>query len=432
MQLAIPYTERTLLATPVIRRSQYMYFLAVASLYFFFNSLLLPDGMLYTILLSPVFLYWLMSKKVHVVRNIILFLLCWLPMLIIHYSYGISLSDYLKSSALYFTVFIFSMTIYHYFKHYSFTYEPLMETLLKINFLFVIICILMLVAGEKGIVWSFSDAEISQGVSDFPRLKMLTYEPSYYSLLLIPSVLFYFQYIFYRNMTTRKWVLLWTVIISLGLSMSFGAIFITVLALGIFVIYNLFSNVRRRQNKRFVFLMGAALTISVVLILTLFAESGFVLRLINIISGTDSSTNNRSSEAYFLALSIADLKSTIFGVGPGQLKLLGENLISLIYAFSDQPDSTQMARIPSSMAETLATFGWIGFFGKLLVELVLYRKAKVKTSSYRLCLFIFMFIYQFVGSFSTNIVEIFFWTLAFSRVFPDTYFKRQEIPELKS
>jgi len=42
-----------------------------------------------------------------------------------------------------------------------------------------------------------------------------------------------------------------------------------------------------------------------------------------------------------------------------------------------------------------------------------------------------MFIYQFVGSFSTNIVEIFFWTLAFSRVFPDTYFKRQDISELK-
>jgi hypothetical protein len=203
-----------------------------------------------------------------------------------------------------------------------------------------------------------------------------------------------------------------------------------VLSLGVFVLYNLFSNVRRRQNKRFVFFMGVILVISAALILTLFAESGFVLRMLNIISGTDSSTNNRSSEAYFLALSIADLKSTVFGVGPGQLKLLGENLISLIYAFSDQPDSGQMARIPSSMAETLATFGWIGFFGKLLVEMVLYRKTRVRTSSYRLCLFIFMFIYQFVGSFSTNIVEIFFWTVAFSHVFPDVYFKKQGISDL--
>jgi len=423
MQLALPYSETTSLTTPVIRRGQYRYFMLVACLYFFFNSFLLPNGLLYTILLSPLFLYWLMSKKVHVIRNIILFGLFWLPMLVIHYSYGISLREYLTSSALYFTVFIFSMTVYYYFKHYSFTYEPLMETVLKINFLFVLVCVFLLVANHRDIVWSVTD--ISEGVSDFPRLRMLTYEPSYYSLLLIPSFLFYFQYIFYRNMTGRKWVLLLTVIISLGLSLSYGAIFIAILTLGLFVLYNLFSNVRRRQNRRFVFFLGATLVIGVVLILTLFAESGFVLRILNIVSGTDSSINNRSSQAYFLALNIAGQKSTVFGVGPGQLKLLGENLISLVYAFSDQPDSGQMARIPSSMAETLATFGWIGFFGKLLIELVLFRKTKVKTSSFRLCLFIFMFIYQFVGSFSTNVVEIFFWTLAFSRVFPDTYFKAE-------
>lgn len=409
--------------TPAIRRGQFRSFLVVACLYFFFNSFLLPDGLLYTILLSPLFLYWLKSKKAHVTRNIILFILCWLPVLVIHYSYGIALKEYLKSSALYFTVFIFSMTVYHYFKHYSFTYEPLMETVLKINFLFVLVCVFLLAAGQRDTVWSVTD--ISEGVSDFPRLRMLTYEPSYYSLLLIPSFLFYFQYIFYRNMTTRKWVLLATVLLSLGLSLSYGAIFISILTLGLFVLYNLFSNVRRRHNKRFVFFLSAGIVMGVVLILTLFAESGFVLRIMNIVSGTDSSINNRSSQAYFLALSIADLKSTVFGVGPGQLKLLGENLISLVYAFSDQPDSGQMARIPSSMAETLATFGWVGFSGKLLIELILFRKTRVRTSSFRLCLFIFMFIYQFVGSFSTNVVEIFFWTLAFSRVFPDAYFKAE-------
>jgi hypothetical protein len=428
MQLAVPYTELSL-TKPVIRRGQYRIFLLVAYLYFFFNSFLLPDGLLYTILLSPIFLYWLMSGKVPVTRNIIVFGLCWTVMLVIHYSYGISLSAYLKSSALYFSVFVFSMTVYHYFKQYSFTYEPLMENVLMINFLFVLVCVFLLVANQRDPVWSVTD--MSEGVSDFPRLRMLTYEPSYYSLLLIPSALFYFQYIFYRNMTTRKWVLLSTVLVSLGLSLSYGAIFISILTLGVFVLYNLLSNVRRRHNKRFVILMGAALVIGVGLIFTLFAESGFVLRILNIASGSDSSINNRSSQAYFLALSIAELKSTLFGVGPGQLKLLGENLISMVYAFSDQPDSGQMARIPSSMAETLATFGWVGFFGKLLVEIVLFRKTKVRHSSFRLCLFIFMFIYQFVGSFSTNIVEIFFWTLAFSRVFPDSYFKAGS-PSLKN
>ena len=396
-------------------------------MYFFFNSFMLPDGLLYTILLSPVFLYWLMVKKAPVGKCISIFLLCWLPMLVIHYSYGISLSAYLRSSALYFTVFLFGLTVYTWFRHYSFAYESIMEKVLKLNFLFVIVCVFLLLVDKREVVWSVTD--ISEGVTEFPRLRMLTYEPSYYSLLLIPSFLFYFQYIFYRNISRRQWLLLITVIISLGLSLSYGAIFISLLTLGLFVLYNLFSNMRRRQNKRFLFFLVTMMTIGVALILTLFANSGFVLRILNIFGGNDSSINNRSSQAYFLALAIADLKSTIFGVGPGQLKILGQDLISLVYSFSDDASSGQMARIPSSMADVLATFGWVGFFGKLLTELILFRKTRVKRSSFRLCLFIFMFIYQFVGSFSTNIVEIFFWVLAFSPVFPDSYFKREDPPQ---
>jgi uncharacterized membrane protein YsdA (DUF1294 family) len=258
---------------------------------------------------------------------------------------------------------------------------------------------------------------------------MLTYEPSYYSLLLVPSLLFYLQYIFYRNMRRRQWLLLISVVIALGLSLSYGAIFISILTFGLFIVFNFLSGLRRRQNKRFIFLMGLGMTIAVVLVLTLFSNSGFVLRILNIFDGNDSSINNRSSQAYLLALSIADLKSQIFGVGPGQLKILGQDLIFNMYSFDDSTTQNATARIPSSMAEALAIFGWLGFFAKLVAELILFRKTKVKTSSFRLCLFIFMFIYQFVGSFSTNIVEIFFWVLAFSNVFPDTYFKRQPLSQ---
>jgi len=153
-----------------------------------------------------------------------------------------------------------------------------------------------------------------------------------------------------------------------------------------------------------------------------------MLRILNIMDGNDSSINNRSSQAYFLALSIADLKSTLFGVGPGQIKILGQDLISLVYSYGTDEATGQVAtaRIPCSMAEVLCNFGWVGFFGKLLTELILFRKTKVKTSSFRLCLFIFMFIYQFVGSYSTSVVEIFFWVLAFSNVFPDSYFRKEQ------
>lgn len=426
MQLALSYTT-VAAPQPTIQRRKFQLFTGIAFIYFFFNSFLLPDGLLYTILLSPFFMLWLSSHKVPVMKYCSVFVLCWLPVMIIHYSYGISLSDYLKSSALYFTVFIFALTIYTYFKYYSFTYEQLMERIIRFNFFLVIVAMVFLAAHQMQPIWS--EGDISEGVSDLPRLKMLTYEPSYYSLLLVPSLLFYLQYIFYRNMRRRQWLLLISVVIALGLSLSYGAIFISILTFGLFIVFNFLSGLRRRQNKRFIFLMGLGMTIAVVLVLTLFSNSGFVLRILNIFDGNDSSINNRSSQAYLLALSIADLKSQIFGVGPGQLKILGQDLIFNMYSFDDSTTQNATARIPSSMAEALAIFGWLGFFAKLVAELILFRKTRVKTSSFRLCLFIFMFIYQFVGSFSTNIVEIFFWVLAFSNVFPDSYFKRQPLPQ---
>jgi len=425
MQLTLPYTDLTV-AAPRIQRRKYQVLLGIACVYFFFNSFLLPDGLLYTILLSPIFLVWLRLHKVPIGRYAFIYFLCWLPLLVIHYAYGISLPDYLKSSVLYFTVFLFAVTVHTYFRHYSFTYESIMEKVLKLNFLFVIVAVFLLVADKKDILWSVTD--ISEGVSDFPRLRMLTYEPSYYSLLLIPSLLYYFQYIFYRNISRRQWVLLITVLISLGLSLSYGAIFISMLSLGLFVLFNFLSGLRRQQNKRFILFLGILFVLAVTLVLGLFSNSGFVLRILNIFDGNDSSINNRSSQAYFLALSIADLKSQIFGVGPGQLKLLGQDLISTVYSFAtdEATGQTGTARIPSSMAETLAIFGYLGFFLKIAFELYLFRKTRVKRSSFRFCLFIFMFIYQFVGSFSTNIVEIFFWVLAFSGAFPDTWFKKPD------
>ena len=426
MQLALTHTS--LAAQPVqkIRKTKFMYFLGVACLFFFFNSFLLPDGLLYTILLTPVFMLWMLTQKAPLLRYCSVFVLCWAPIAIIHYALGVSMADYLKSSALYFTVFLFACTVYTYFKNYAFTYQPIMERILKLNFVFVLMAIAWMAAGETQPLWNVAD--ISEGVSQFPRLKMFTYEPSYYSLLLVPSLFFYLQFIFYRNMPLKKWPLFLTILLALVLSLSYGAIFISLLTFGLFVLYNAFSGLRRRQNKRFMFILSTAIVIGVVLVLTLFADSGFVLRVLNIIDGNDSSVSNRSSQAYFLAVSIADLKSQLFGVGPGQLKILGQDMISTMYSYAADETTGEMAaaRIPSSMAETLAVFGWLGFFAKLFAEMILYRKTKVKRSSFRLCLFIFMFIYQFVGSFSTNILEIFYWVLAFSNVFPDTYFKKPD------
>src|SRR6186713_1475298 len=75
MQLAFSYTDLAV-PTPKIQKSKYQLFLGIGCLYFFFNSFLLPDGLLYTILLSPFFLVWLGTHKVPVLKYSLLFLLC--------------------------------------------------------------------------------------------------------------------------------------------------------------------------------------------------------------------------------------------------------------------------------------------------------------------------------------------------------------------
>lgn len=54
----------------------------------------------------------------------------------------------------------------------------------------------------------------------------------------------------------------------------------------------------------------------------------------------------------------------------------------------------------------------------LVFEWYLFFKTAVYKNYYRLALFIFVFIYQFTGSYITNIVEYVIWILAFSNAFP--------------
>jgi hypothetical protein len=76
-----------------------------------------------------------------------------------------------------------------------------------------------------------------------------------------------------------------------------------------------------------------------------------------------------------------------------------------------------VATIPNAMAEMLAIFGWVGVMLKLTIEIGLFFLTKVWTNYYRLLLFFFVFIYQFTGSFVTNIAEYIIWILAFTNVF---------------
>ena len=62
----------------------------------------------------------------------------------------------------------------------------------------------------------------------------------------------------------------------------------------------------------------------------------------------------------------------------------------------------------------------------MLVEIFFFFQTRVWTNYYRLWLFLFMFIFQFAGSFITNVAEYVIWILAFTKVFEQFNIKREE------
>ena len=80
-------------------------------------------------------------------------------------------------------------------------------------------------------------------------------------------------------------------------------------------------------------------------------------------------------------------------------------------------DPHPVVRIPNTLGETLAMFGITGLIFRFMLEMYLFFKTKVYLNAYRLAIFVFVFIYQFTGSFMFNIVELTLWAIAFTPAF---------------
>jgi hypothetical protein len=76
-----------------------------------------------------------------------------------------------------------------------------------------------------------------------------------------------------------------------------------------------------------------------------------------------------------------------------------------------------VVRIPNAVAETMAIFGIFGIAIRFSLIFYFFIKTKVLENYYRTLLFVFVFVYQFTGSYITNIVEYVIWVIAFSTVF---------------
>lgn len=380
-----------------------------AFVYFFVNSLGLPFGLTYTAVLSPIFYIWVVGTR----KQEILwpFLLALTPLVLIHLTLGVDGKSYFTSLASIATVYIFCQAFYTFLKKCD-DFESILRQLLIINFVFCLIAIPFFFTPYYFVFWS--KQFLTTGVYDFKRLSMFTYEPSYYATLFTPLFLYFFLQIIFSRNTINAWWLMILIILPFILSFSLGVISaIAVAGVITFMVY-FKTFIRNRRVINLLALTGIVLIAAVGVTVIFFPDNILVIRIVNVLNGKDPSAKGRTFEAFWLAEQLLKQKSYWWGIGPGQIKILGFELIRSYYGYGY--DTVRVA-IPNAAAETLAIFGWVGLMGRILAELILFYYTRVWRNYYRLALFLFVFIYQFTGSFITNVAEYVIWIMAFTPIF---------------
>ncbi len=380
-------------------------------IYFFINSLALPYGLTYMAILSPLFYYWVFTTRK--TEILLPFFICLIPFFIFHMIFKVDTKAYFISVINYAAVYIFCQAFYTFLKKCD-DPEKIFKKILIINFLFCLIAIPVYFTSFDHLIWI--QHTLSEGIDNIKRLKLFTYEASYYATLFTPLFFFYLLQLVLHQNNINSFLLLPMLILPYILSFSIGVIGSIFLAVIITFLLYFRSLTKKKRALNLIVLMISISAALVIILFLFFPQNNLFLRIENIISGIDTSGKGRTSDAYFLASQILEQKSMIWGVGPGQIKILGADIIRNYYLYD--LDYNKIA-IPNAVAETLAIFGWVGFSLRFLVEFFFFFYTKVWTNYYRLLLFIFIFLYQFTGSFITNIAEYVIWILAFTNVFPD-------------
>lgn len=393
----------------------------IVLLIYFFNSFLLPHGLLYSALLTPVFIYWIW--KYNSLRYLILPALAIVLFDIYHLSNGADLKSLTVSSGLFISAISFCIVSWNWLTHHT-DLKSLMSGLLKWNSLFVLLALVTLpFALGRTLLWY--EVPISQGIASFPRLKLFTYEAAFYAFLFAPIFLYYFWCIILG--IERNWLMItMAIFLPLVLSLSFGVTGALALAIGIAALV-FWTQLRTLPSIKKTLLYGGSFSIIFLCVLVLvYPENPIFDRLTNIFQGIDTSARGRLFESFRFAFDLANSKSIWLGVGLGQIKILGHDLIINFYQY--EGDFADIVRIPNAMGELLATYGIVGVIFKLSLEIYLFFKHSLHTNYFNFSLFLFVFIYQFTGSYLVNTAELLLWTTAIFVRFPElnaSYFKSE-------
>lgn len=388
---------------------------AFSLLIFFFNNFLFIEGMTLTLLFTPLWVYLLNKWQTPLVKFIVYYLSFFLLYAAIHFTQGANVYYYLISSTLLCATAIFIFTFYKIVSQAGINLDSIFRDILILNFLLTLFAIVLLwFPSVENTMWYVMS--ISENIAPMPRLKMFTSEASHYSFLwTLPAIYFYSRIIFFK---VHKPVLT-LIMVSLPLMLSFSlGVLVAVTTAGVLMLFIFQKNIFYRKSAKKFLIYGALIFLALLLALLLFyPENPLFLRIQNVLQNKDTSARGRTYESFILAHKIISGKSLLWGIGPGQLKLEARNIIIQYYSYTNIPSSI---RIPNACAETIVSFGYVGFALRILIEAFLFVKTEVFKCPFRLWLFLFLFIYQFTGSYITNVSEYMLWTISFAPfIFPD-------------
>ncbi len=385
-----------------------LFFVILVSI-FYFNHVL-PFGLTLTLLLTPFFLFSLMRWRAFnliLLSGTILFLIN-IPHLIL----GVDIKTWLISNINLFSVLLFTLVAYILAKNKTVTPYHI-QRLSILNAIGLAIALpLFFIPGLRSVFWY--EIPFTPNHDVIPRLKMFTLEASHYSLLIVPLFLYYLLDQM-RNVNLKKAILLITLIISLVCSFSLGVLFVLGVSVAILVILYIGSFLSHPKTRIFIGLGCIGFFVCILGLFIYYPENPLFFRIENVLSGVDTSGRGRTYEAFDIAWKVLEKTNRWVGIGIGQFKLEGRDTLINYYKYMNIPD---VVRLPNTMAETLVTFGISGFIAKLLLQVILFFKTKVYRNIYQCSIFLFVFIYQFTGSYLVNSMEYLLWILAFVPIFP--------------
>jgi hypothetical protein len=382
---------------------------------FFFNRVGLPFGISFDMLLAPFLLYFIFKENAQSLLYKAVGVL--LVFGVIHLVSGVYFTAFVVSNLVFITLVIAVVAFYQRTKHIDF-FDEIILRITQLNSVLTILALFLLFFLKSTYLWYL--VPYTSNAEALPRLKLFTEEASHYSFLLLP-IFYYWLYQWLVQFNWRTFGYLTTIIISLILSFSLGVLSVIALTLFILILIYCRSILQHSRYRQLLFIGLIAILSIAGFVYYFFPINPLTIRMNNLINGLDTSGRGRTYESFEIAWRVLQLNYPLTGIGLGQFKFIGRDVLLHYYKYHTIPS---VVRLPNALAETLVSFGVLGVFIRVFIQIYWAFKRRIVNNLFQTSLFISLFIYQFTGGFLMHSFEYYYWILVVVPIFK-TFDKQQ-------